>query len=197
MRNQTGKEFGYVRSQPGLNQAEALKRWEDFVESSYPKAFAQRSKRVADVNLDGLTERMARIKWDSGDEERGTAVYKNLQCAQCHDAGSRLGPRLEGISSRFDRDDVIRAIVAPNEQVPDRYRAVVIETVDGLIFQGSVVYESVDGITLQEPTGKTLRINRADIESRSVSKNSLMPEDLLSQSSDQDWADLYAFLKKL
>ena len=39
--------------------------------------------------------------------------------------------------------------------------------------------------------------NRADIESRSVSKNSLMPEGLLNDASDQDWADLYAYLKKL
>jgi putative heme-binding domain-containing protein len=108
-----------------------------------------------------------------------------------------LGPRLEGIASRFGRDDIFRSIVLPNEQVPDRYRAVMIETVDGQVIQGSVVYQSVEGVTLQESSGNTVRINRGDIESRSVSKNSLMPEGLLNDASGQDWADLYAYLKKL
>ena len=106
-----------------------------------------------------------------------------------------MGPRLEGLSKRFGRDDVFRAIVNPNEQVPDRYRAIFVESVDGKFYRGSVVYESVDGITLQESNGTTVRINREDIESRTKSVKSLMPEGLMDGSTDQDWADLYEFLK--
>jgi putative heme-binding domain-containing protein len=107
-----------------------------------------------------------------------------------------MGPRLEGVTKRFGREDFFRSIVLPNDQVPERYRGIVIETVAGQFFRGSMVYESVDGITLQEIGGNTVRINRSDIESRSVSKKSLMPEGLLKESTDQDWADLFAYLNQ-
>ena len=72
--------------------------------------------------------------------------------------------------------------------------ALVIETVDGKLFRGSQVYESADGITLQQINGTTVRINQQDIEARVLSAKSLMPEGLLKDSSDQDWSDLYKYL---
>ena len=107
-----------------------------------------------------------------------------------------LGPRLEGLGKRFSRDDLFRAIVYPSEQVPQRYRAVAIETVDGQFFQGAMVYESVDGITLQQTDGKTVRINRDQIELQTHSSTSLMPEGLLDQATDLELADLNAYLAR-
>ena len=92
----------------------------------------------------------------------GKIVFEEMQCAKCHDQGSRLGPQLEGITKRFSRRDLFRSIVSPDEQVPHRYRALIVETTDGLVFKGTVVYESVDGITLLTGNGETVRINRAE-----------------------------------
>lgn len=75
-------------------------------------------------------------------------------------------------------------------------RAVAIETVDGQYIQGAVVYESVDGITLQQTDGKTRRINRDQIEFQTRSNKSLMPEGLLDQATPLDLADLYQFLSR-
>jgi putative heme-binding domain-containing protein len=195
LQERTKQSFGYAMKKPGFNQTESLTRWKMYLSKEYPKAF---ESTFRDSNSSKqLSERLRTINWSAGDANRGAKVFKSRQCAQCHDMGSRLGPRLEGIASRFARDDIFRSIVLPNEQVPDRYRAVMIETVDGQVIQGSVVYQSVEGVTLQESSGNTVRINRGDIESRSVSKNSLMPEGLLNDASGQDWADLYAYLKKL
>ena len=195
LQERTKQSFGYAMKKPGFNQTESLTRWKMYLSKEYPKAF---ESTFRDSNSSKqLSERLRTINWSAGDANRGAKVFKSRQCAQCHDMGSRLGPRLEGIASRFGRDDIFRSIVLPNEQVPDRYRAVMIETVDGQVIQGSVVYQSVEGVTLQESSGNTVRINRGDIESRSVSKNSLMPEGLLNDASGQDWADLYAYLKKL
>ena len=80
--------------------------------------------------------------------------------------------------------------------MPERYRAVAIETVDGQYIQGAVVYESVDGITLQQTDGKTRRINRDQIEFQTRSNKSLMPEGLLDQATPLDLADLYQFLSR-
>lgn len=191
LQKETGKEFGFQEKRKEIVQEKVLNRWKDFVQTSYPTEFGAAFEMRDDREL---TQRLAAINWVDGDKGRGKKIYTSLQCAQCHDSGSRLGPRLEGVTKRFSRDDVFRAIVSPNDQVPDRYRAIVIQTVDGQFFQGGMVYESVDGITLQEIGGNTVRINRDDIESRSVSSKSLMPEGLLKESSDQDWSDLFAYL---
>ena len=190
----TGERFGYVAKRSGIAQKEVVDRWKDLIQERYPKRFA---------SLNGIQresewlERMATIDWKLGDPTNGERVYRVLQCAQCHDAGSRLGPRLEGIAKRFSREDVFRAIIRPNDQVPDRYRVVVVETVDGQLYQGSIVYDSVDGVTLQQIDGSTVRINRSDIEARSISQKSLMPESLLNSATDQEWSDLFAFLNQL
>ncbi len=192
IRKQTGTDFGYQPKQNAVNQTEVLDRISDWLKEKYPNEFALAFQKTEAPNLLG---RINSIPWDSGDPIRGGKIYKTLQCAQCHDSGSRLGPRLEGISKRFGRDDLFRSIILPHEQVPERYRALVIETVDGQLYRGSVVYESVDGITLQDVNGNTIRLNDSDIESRNLSTKSLMPEGLLNEAADQDVADLFAFLK--
>ena len=120
-----------------------------------------------------------------------------MQCAKCHDRGNRLGPRLEGITKRFNRRDLFRSIVSPDEQVPHRYRALIVETTDGQVFRGMVIYESVDGITLLTGNGETIRINRQEMEQRRMSAKSLMPSGLLDRADDSQWADLFAYLSKL
>ena len=70
-----------------------------------------------------------------------------------------------------------------------------IQTVDGKFYLGSQVYDSADGITLQLVDGTTVRINKQDIEDRTLSTKSLMPAGLLNGSTDQDWADLYEYLR--
>ncbi len=68
---------------------------------------------------------------------------------------------------------------------------------DGEVLVGMVVYESSDGITLQAVDGKLLRINQANIESKSNSTVSIMPIGLLDGASPNDLADLYAYMKSL
>ncbi len=193
LQNETGQDFGYQPNRNALVQEDVIERWQEFLQTSYPQEFSAEFEKHG---VRALTQRLAEIDWAAGDSDRGKKIYVNLKCAQCHDAGSRLGPRLEGITKRFSREDVFRAITLPNDQVPERYRAIVIETVDGQFFQGSMVYESVDGITLQEIDGNTVRINRNVIEARAVSDKSLMPDGLLKEASDQDWADLFAYLNQ-
>ena len=87
--------------------------------------------------------------------------------------------------------------VSPDEQVPKRYRALIVETIDGQVFKGTVVYESVDGITMLTGNGETVRINRQDMEQRRMSAKSLMPAGLLDTADDEKWADLFAYLSTL
>ena len=189
-----GQLFGYQVKQNKTIQLEPIGRMRDWFRENHAVEFE--SVFAGDTSGE-LLDRLDKIDWSTGNISRGKAVYRTLQCAQCHDGGSRLGPMLGGITKRFGRDDIFRSIVKPHEQVPERYRALLIETADGQIFRGTRVYESADGITLQQTDGQTVRINKPDIESQVFSRQSLMPEGLLRDASDEDMADLFAYLKGL
>lgn len=195
LESETRQDFGYRPKASGTPQEAVLVNASNWIQTHYPNEFAEYQNKY-EPGKRGLVDRLASVDWNQGDSTRGAKVYQALQCARCHDAGSRLGPRLEGLGKRFSRDDLFRAIVYPSEQVPQRYRAVAIETVEGQFFQGAMVYESVDGITLQQTDGKTVRINRDQIELQTHSSKSLMPEGLLDQATDLELADLNAYLAR-
>ena len=194
----TGKSQGYqlrqydIKQEQITQQRSKLEVWKKFLAE-------ERGVEVKSaVSVNQLLERYARIDFTAGDSQRGKLAYKKFQCASCHDGGGQnSGPSLTGIASRFSRNDVLRAIVDPNDNVPDRYRAVVVATEDGQLFRGSVVYESMAGIMLATSTGEIVRVDAEDVESRRKSNQSLMPEGLLNEATDQEVADLWAYLSKL
>ena len=123
-------------------------------------------------------------------------LYVTRGCAQCHGAGSGLGPDLAGITSRFSREDLFIAIALPNRDVSPRYQTTVLETDVGKVYQGVIIYEAVDGIILQT-ADDTVRVGGAQIAARRVSPLSLMPAGLLDPFAASDLADLYAYLRSL
>ena len=66
---------------------------------------------------------------------------------------------------------------------------------DGKTYQGTVIYEAVDGLLLQTGPAETVRIPGDQIESQQSVPRSLMPAGLLDPLSDNELADLYAYLK--
>ncbi|MEM7783573.1 MAG: hypothetical protein AAF623_09495 [Planctomycetota bacterium] len=185
--------FDYRMGQQ-IQQQSAVENLGQWLKVELPDEFKRANQRS---RFGSRNELPTGIEWDSGDRLKGELIYNKLQCAQCHNGGARLGPRLEGVSKRFNRNDLYQAIVNPNLQVADRYRAIVIETVDGQVFRGSRVYESVDGITLQQADGTTVRINRSNIDYQKLSTKSLMPEGLLDNTSPAELADLFSYLSGL
>ncbi len=133
----------------------------------------------------------------AGDKTRGAEVYRNAKCAQCHGGNNALGPSLSGVAQRFSRNDLFRAIYEPSKDISDRYRAIKILTSSGTVVTGLKIYDSADGVTLQSPNGKLIRINEDEIESKESSNVSLMPANLLDAYSAKDVSDLYAYLRSL
>ena len=187
-------EIGYQFKKQKLDQSDVMADWEKWLSANHPVEYRVAVANANPADWEKTKERIVSIAWDKGDAQRGKRIYQSLQCAACHDGGARLGPRLEGISKRFSREDIFKSILFPDQQVPKRYRALVIQTIDGKLFRGSQVYDSADGITLQLIDGTTVRVNKQDIEDRVLSPKSLMPAGLMKDSSDQDWADLYKYL---
>jgi putative heme-binding domain-containing protein len=107
------------------------------------------------------------------------------------------GPDLAGVARRFSRDDLVAAVVEPERDVPDRYRTTTITTRSGRTYFGIVVYEAADSCLMLLQTGETVRIDPDDVEERRSETASLMPSGLLDSATDEEIADLFAYLASL
>lgn len=204
LRRNSQREFGFALLVDGslpvgtteADQRAAIDRWTGWATTTFPADAAQlRSSGGADVAA--LRETLASVDWTTGDAARGRAFFEKRSCAQCHGGRRALGPDLSGVAGRFSRDDLFTAIVDPNRDVSNRYQTTMIETTDGKVFSGLIIYESVDGLILRNSTNQTFRVATNDIEFRRKLPQSLMPNGLLKDAASDDLADLYAYLRSL
>jgi putative heme-binding domain-containing protein len=149
------------------------------------------------VDLAAWQKRLAGVEWDKGDVRRGSAVFVKASCASCHSGTQALGPDLAGVAGRFSRADLFTAIVQPSKDVSARYRTTLVTTHDGKTHQGLVVYEATDSLLLLTGPGSTVRLTPGQIAEKRPTAISLMPPGLLDRASNQELADLYAYLKSL
>jgi putative heme-binding domain-containing protein len=197
LRRNTRQEFGFVFGKEGYTrQADVIDRWTAWINSQWPDEAA---KQFADAGEDlaRLKQQLANVDWNAGDVARGETLFSKRQCVQCHGSRRALGPDLAGAARRFSRDDLFTAIVAPNRDVSPRYQTTLIETAEGKVYTGLIVYESVDGLLLRNANNQTFRIESRDIEFRKILTTSLMPKGLLKDLEPHDLADLYSFILSL
>jgi putative heme-binding domain-containing protein len=84
-------------------------------------------------------------------------------------------------------------IVDPSADVDRDFQLSVIETIDGRTLSGIVTRDTDKMITIQTQTN-TLSLTTDQIEDRSLSRKSMMPDGLLDAMSDNDIRDLIAYL---
>ncbi|WP_152049585.1 DUF7133 domain-containing protein [Tautonia marina] len=168
--------------------------------SWFAKAYPDRSNALSGadgVDAAAWSRRFASIDWNAGNAEHGRSVFDRAQCSACHSGNRAVGPDLSGITGRFSRDDLLTAIVQPSRDIADRYRSLVVATENGSIFQGIVIYDAVDSLILQTGPTETISLDGDTIEERRPSDLSLMPAGLIDDLSDQEIADLDAYLRSL
>jgi putative membrane-bound dehydrogenase-like protein len=131
----------------------------------------------------------------AGDAARGREQFLK-HCAACHrfgGLGNDVGPNLETFQDRSPANLLV-AVLDPNRAVEARYTGYTIQTTDGRVLSGMIVNETSGSLTLARPDGKIERVARVDIEEMASSGKSFMPEGFEKDLSDQQLADLFAFL---
>jgi putative heme-binding domain-containing protein len=138
-----------------------------------------------------------------GDPTRGEKLFAAGvgQCSQCHriaNVGKEVGPDLSRIADKLKtREKILNSIIDPSAEIEDKYRAVTVLTVDGQTRVGRVLSRSDQRLTLQDAEGKQIEIPTDDIELEKPVPNSLMPQQLLSQLTAEQAANLIAYLYSL
>jgi putative heme-binding domain-containing protein len=133
-----------------------------------------------------------------GTPDAGRAIFEK-QCAICHrfgGIGKDVGPDLTTIASRFKKSDVLDSILWPSKVISDQYQAEMFELKDGKIVTGVIVRETAAAVLVRtaETPDKPVAIPKGQIANREPSTVSLMPEGLLEGLSQDEVANLLAFV---
>ncbi len=129
------------------------------------------------------------------DLSRGRATYAKTcaACHQLHGEGGRIGPDLTG-SNRADLEYLLANLLDPSAVVGRDYQTTIVMTDDGRSIAGIAVKETPTSLTLQTPT-EQVTVPLDDIETRTLSPQSLMPENQLAQLAPAAARDLIAYLR--
>ena len=106
----------------------------------------------------------------------------------------KIGPDLTG-SNRANLDYILLNSVDPSYDVPDGYKMVLILTVDGRLISGVVAEEDGTRVILKTVEQPEVIIAKEDIETRSVSPKSMMPDGQLEQMKPHEMIDLIKYLR--
>ena len=148
------------------------------------------------VTVDQVAQAM-----NAADPARGRELFLRPQgagCYKCHrmqGIGNVLGPDLTDIGRRAKTAEVlIDSIVHPSKVITEGFAQQRVLTIDGQVFSGAVIEETGRSIKLADSEGELTTIDKKDIEQRSGTKLSPMPDGFASMMTAQQIADLTAWL---
>ncbi|MFO0910995.1 MAG: PVC-type heme-binding CxxCH protein [Isosphaeraceae bacterium] len=131
----------------------------------------------------------------TGDPKRGVGLFEK-HCMACHRVGNRghaVGPDL-GTTQFQEPQALLTHILDPNRYVAPNYVQYIVSDQSGRIFTGMIASETASSLTLRRAEGAEDTILRTQIDELRGTGKSLMPEDFASRLTQQDAADLVAFL---
>ncbi len=165
---------------------------------SFAKIFGE--VRELDQDRNQLIARYKELLTDESlaeaDAHAGRKVFEKT-CASCHKlygTGGDIGPDLTG-SNRANLDYILLNSVDPSYDVPEGYRMVLIETVDGLVLNGVVAEENARSVTLKTVQQPRVVVLKDDIVERQISPKSIMPDGQLEALKQDELRNLILYLR--
>lgn len=133
-----------------------------------------------------------------GNTETGKALFHT--CLMCHKVGEQgfdIAPALDGSAHR-DKEALLTAILNPDAAVESGYQLFRVSKKDNTTLEGYRFQDDETGVTLAFMGGAKIFIAAQDIASKEfVSGRSFMPKGLIDAYSDQNVADLLAYIATL
>ncbi len=153
------------------------------------------------LSLDaGQVERVRQLVLTKGSPQRGKSLYlssKSLNCVNCHKlegVGGQVGPDLTRLWDTAPIGKIMESIIEPSKEIKEGFQSFKVMTKGGQTFTGLKVVDKPDEIVIRDATATDVRIARNDVDEIVASKVSLMPDNVVSQLSFDQFIDLIAFL---
>jgi quinoprotein glucose dehydrogenase len=153
-----------------------------------------------DVAADSLAP--WRVSLQGGDAASGDKIFHErsdascLRCHTVHGTGGLVGPVLDGVGTRQNREYLLESIVYPNAKIAPGFESVILRLKDGRTVTGIVKKDSAETLELIDADGKKIEVNKPDIQSRERGQ-SAMPEGYAKILSKRDLRDLVEYLATL
>ena len=131
-----------------------------------------------------------------GDAVAGKNIFKN-NCSTCHRVeltGNMIGPELTNIGQKFDKISLLDAIVNPSAAIVFGYEPWLVNTLEGESVFGFLISENKQSIVIKDISGVQHVIPQNKISSKKKQEKSLMPEPITTGITEQNLADITAFL---
>ncbi len=136
--------------------------------------------------------------------DRGRRVFYHHQgplCFKCHTVngrGGNVGPDLSVIARTMNREKLLGSILEPSKEISPQFLTWTISTVDGKTHSGIIVTENGGGdVELGDVQGNVTKIPRKDIEERTPSNVSVMPQGLHQRVTRAELGELLDYLETL
>ncbi len=134
------------------------------------------------------------------DFDNGRKMFGIANCFACHrfdNEGGAHGPDLSQAAGRFSQRDLLESVVEPSKSISDQYAAWIFEMDDGRKVTGRIINLHDNSIHIMEnmlEPNKLTVIDARRIESKTISKLSMMPEGALDTLKEDEILDLMAYL---
>lgn len=134
----------------------------------------------------------------TGDAGKGHEVFRRV-CASCHKVlgeGHEIGPNLAAMKARGP-SAIVLAVMDPSREVNPQFFSYAALTTDGRTATGMLVSENATSITLRRAQSQSDTLLRSEIDQLRSTGKSLMPEGLERELTEQNLADLIAYIMSL
>jgi putative membrane-bound dehydrogenase-like protein len=160
----------------------------------------ERAKNAKTIATMPFEEVLAKAQQPGGNAQVGAKLFAKQGCINCHAVNANeppKGPFLGGISTRYQRKDLIESILKPSAKIAQGFETQYVVTDDGLSQDGFIVRESGDEIELRNQNGVSRVIPKKSIEERGKRELSIMPTGLADRLTVDDLTAILAYLETL
>jgi putative membrane-bound dehydrogenase-like protein len=132
------------------------------------------------------------------DVNKGKLVFTSY-CGSCHKKGVEgrsVGPELTGIRNKFDKVALLDAIINPSAAIVFGYEPWLISLKGGESLYGFMLSENANAMVLKDVAGTSHSVAVNKIVKKEKQQGSLMPDPATNKMTDQQLADVTAWLMK-
>ena len=145
-----------------------------------------------------LSKYMAIAQKKGGNEQKGKTLFQT--CLMCHKVGQEglsIAPALDGSSAR-DNEALLTSILEPDAAVEGGYAIYRVTKKDNNSMEGYLFKKDDRGVTISFMGGSQIFTPIEDIKSQGfIGGRSFMPRGLIERYSDEQVADLLAYIRTL
>lgn len=137
-----------------------------------------------------------------GNAENGRKIFfekPEANCAKCHKVGNQggdLGPALDGLGAKQNREYLLESLMHPNARTLEGYESVIVLLKSGSGISGLLKNENESELTISTLEDGLVTVKKSEVQVRQKGL-SPMPEGLDQLLSRQDLRDLIEFMASL